>query len=791
LSVLRKEIINQNAFKYLVSIKRPEAVLFLNLSRGSVSLAHLAQEMNLPFLFYIADSWFSMWELDHWYQMWRRTNRPQRALLKLLSRVCGISAPPAVLNVEMAVFASYYLKNVAEWLGKQVSNSQVIHWGVDVNHFAFRERIAQNPYRLLYVDQVLPQKGLHVLIEALGRLKRNTPYGNLRLSVLGDVTASRNYTIYIHELAYKWGVQDCISFEGAIPKERMPAYYASHDILVLPSICEEGFSTTLLEAMACGLPIVSAATGGNCEILEHQVNALVFPKEDAGTCADHLTRLLMEPELMQSIRKNGRLMVERRFTIEQMVTSLEDVLKQTLARCNVSKQNPKPKNEATERILVAETKSKFQSLLVYAGRKQGIYRLFSPRFCMRAMLLALHLAFSCVSVSLISFFFLLYNRIRSTVSRQSSAKNILITQLADIGDTVLSSPFLRELRRAFPSAWIGLVVQPGIHNLVETCPYVDEVFSFDWRIAKKWQRAVTGHPLWWSLGFQLARRSGWFNKRIDLAISTRWGNDGCQSASRICNYLSGAKQRISYHSPTEKVSSVSLSVDKVAAILSTAGPVMGFPKHEVERQLDILRFLGVNPMDNRLEVWPTEEDSSYAAMLLQEQMSTGRFLVGFAPGAGWSKRQWPIASFIGLGKWLQHDYDANIVIIGGKQDRALGEEIRRGLLESSFLNLAGMTTLRQIASVARHLTMVVSNDSGPMHIAAAVNVPTIGLFGSGEYQRFRPWGANHKVMRIDVPCCPCGEDCIFDQPHCILGLTVESVKEAVRARLEEIRSAKD
>lgn len=415
----------------------------------------------------------------------------------------------------------------------------------------------------------------------------------------------------------------------------------------------------------------------------------------------------------------------------------------------------------------------------------ALLRLFSPRFWGRALSVILQMTFSRIAMLIYGFFLRARHKERVEPFSLNGVGSILVTQLADIGDTVLSSAFLRELRRAFPDAWIGLVVQPGIRNLVEACPYVDEILSFDWRIAKNWRRAVAGHPLWWLSAFRLALRSGLLRRRVDLAISTRWGSDACQSASAICNFAGGAQHRVGYRLSADELRSASLFVEGLATSLSTCGPIMQFPKHEVERQLDILRYLGIKPANDNLEVWIRDEDLSYAQTCLRSLLATGAPLIGFAPGAGWVNRQWPTHYFAELGNWLQTKYGARIIIVGGQKDHVLGEEINRGLSKSSLLNLAGKTTLRQMAAVASFLTMVIANDAGPMHIAAAAGVPTIGLFGSGEYQRFRPWGTRHSIVRLDLPCCPCGEHCVHEEPRCILGLTVDMVKPTVMAKLDE------
>jgi ADP-heptose:LPS heptosyltransferase len=221
--------------------------------------------------------------------------------------------------------------------------------------------------------------------------------------------------------------------------------------------------------------------------------------------------------------------------------------------------------------------------------------------------------------------------------------------------------------------------------------------------------------------------------------------------------------------------------------LITHGPARGSPKHEVEHQLDILRFLGANPENTRLEVWTSKEDDLFAQDILNKNdIPHTEVLIAFAPGAAWSYRRWPSSRFIELGNWLQETYKAYILILAAKGEHDLALQIEGGLRKEQTLNLAGKTTLREMASILKHCKLFIGNDSGPLHVATAAGIPVVGFYGPGEYQRFKPWGRNHDVLRLGLSCSPCSQNCIFSEPRCIKGISVSQAKKLLARKLTSI-----
>lgn len=328
--LLKKEILNQNAFKRMCKIFKPDIIYAWNLTHISVSLAFIAQKMSLPVCYFVFDNWFSHWESDHWYSMWHHQSffPIRRIIWKIagfLLNVLNLLTPRGSLELRYVQFASQYLKKVALQKGKGKTDAKVIYWGVDATRYPYKENVC-NSKHLLYVGQVVPHKGIHTAIEALNLLIQLYGYKSLTLTIVGGTVKFLDYRNYVVSLARSFDLEGKVSFVGQIPRESLLPIYQEHDILIFPSVWEEPFGITLLEAMSSGLAIVGTATGGSAEILQHEINALIFPKEDSAACAYQISRLIDNPDLFKRIRENGRRTVEEKFNFQGIMDKIEGSL---------------------------------------------------------------------------------------------------------------------------------------------------------------------------------------------------------------------------------------------------------------------------------------------------------------------------------------------------------------------------------------------------------------------------------------------------------------------------------
>ncbi len=332
-AVLNKEMANLRAFRKICSDFHPDLIYVWNPVGISLSLVSVSQRLGLPVCFFVSDYWLAEWETDSGYSVWQKQpvdlhrRLPWRAVLSLLSLLNLVHRPssPDLSNVQ---FASECLKRQALSKGKPISDAKVIHWGVDPQKFQYRQT-SKCLQRLLYVGQIAPHKGVHTAIEAL-KLLVQSGHKAATLTIAGGSIVPE-YAAHLRQIVSSSSLEEHVRFIGLVPRERLPAIYQEHDVLVFPSIWDEPFSITVLEAMASGLAVVGTPSGGSNEILQHDVNALVFPKENANECAASVSRLFTNEQLFEEIRRRGRLTVEQRFQLEQMVDTIERSLQEAVS----------------------------------------------------------------------------------------------------------------------------------------------------------------------------------------------------------------------------------------------------------------------------------------------------------------------------------------------------------------------------------------------------------------------------------------------------------------------------
>ncbi|MFL6231273.1 MAG: glycosyltransferase family 4 protein [Pyrinomonadaceae bacterium] len=331
LALLKREARNQRAFRRAVRLSRPDLIYVWNMGQLSISLAVQAERSGRRVCYFISDRWLARWEGDPWHQLWssrfrHRLHRGGKRVLGALFGALGIVTSSS-LALPHVHFVSDFLRRDAALAGKQPVRSEVIHWGVDVAQFPYRSCSGAPAGRLLYVGQVTALKGFRTAVEALRLLVHDYGCPDVKLTVAGG-SVTPDFMEEMRTLVDSHGLGKRVEFAGFIEHGNLPSVYAEHDILLFPSLFEEALTITTLEAMACGVAVVSTATGGNPEVMRHEENALTFPKGDARACAEHVRRLLSDRALFERLRANGRRTVEEGFEIEVMVDKLERSLRE-------------------------------------------------------------------------------------------------------------------------------------------------------------------------------------------------------------------------------------------------------------------------------------------------------------------------------------------------------------------------------------------------------------------------------------------------------------------------------
>ena len=361
----------------------------------------------------------------------------------------------------------------------------------------------------------------------------------------------------------------------------------------------------------------------------------------------------------------------------------------------------------------------------------------------------------------------------------STVKSVLVVRLDEIGDVVLTSGFLRELRRNLPLAWITLVVKPVALNLVELCPYVDEILTFDCAVGQHHPQMVRhGRAL------KLAVTNLW-RRRFDLALSPRHGED--QYHGNFLTYFSGARWRYGY---SERDSSdVLLPAKPYFDRLLTCALPNNNNQHAVEDAFDVLRAIGAYIENDSLEVSLSVKDHELAEKISLECKAIGEeVIIGIAPGAREGKRIWPLESFVAFGKWfLEQQFSGYIVVFGGSQEETMGQVLQQQL-GLRVINCVNRTTIRQSAALLSRCTVYVGNDTGLLHLSAAMKLPVVEIschprsgarMHVNSPNRFGPWKVASIVLQPRDPVAPCVDGCNATVSHCIKQVHVDDVKAAV------------
>ncbi len=331
-------------------------------------------------------------------------------------------------------------------------------------------------------------------------------------------------------------------------------------------------------------------------------------------------------------------------------------------------------------------------------------------------------------------------------------KRILIVNVNWRGDVLFSTPFIRATRKAFPDSFIATLVVPRCVPILENNPYLNEVITFEEDRRHK--------GLWGKLRLIGLLRSKHFDTAFLLHRSF--------TRTLIC-VLAGIPRRIGYYTK------------KRAMLLTTSIPQPVKPIHKVEYFLNIAQVCGMEPENKDYEFFSSPEDKDYILGLFQEcGLKKEDFVIAINPGGNWFLKRWPKENFAQVCDSLIRDYQARIVITGAKADFNLARDIA-ALMKNRPLIICGKTTLGQLAALMARADLVISNDSGPMHVAVSQKTKVIALFGPTSPEITGPYGkGNYVVIQKDVGCqTPCYQlDC--KDNRCMKAITVEEVLETVR-----------
>jgi lipopolysaccharide heptosyltransferase II len=368
-------------------------------------------------------------------------------------------------------------------------------------------------------------------------------------------------------------------------------------------------------------------------------------------------------------------------------------------------------------------------------------------------------------------------RMRST----RDVRRILLLRLERIGDLLMTVPAIQAVRALAPKATIDLVVGSWNEPLARLMSEVDRVEVMD---ASWLARASSSEP-----ASALVRRSlGWRSRGYDLAI-----NFEPDIRSHLLMALSGATRRIGFDAggggPT-LTRRLRFDPTRHTAALSLALVASAFDRDDRALEAEYLRPIE-RSQRARISVPPTARTA--AADRLD---GAPRPLVAVHASGGRPIKQWPPERFGDVAARLASDFGASIVLTGSADDRDLVDAVRKRIPASArVIDLTGTLDLVGLAAVLQHVSILITGDSGPMHVADAVQTPVVAIFGLSDPRRYRPLLDSSRVVRIDLVCSPCNrvrlppERCVGHTPDCLRGIQVEDVVLAAASLLRASAAA--
>jgi len=358
---------------------------------------------------------------------------------------------------------------------------------------------------------------------------------------------------------------------------------------------------------------------------------------------------------------------------------------------------------------------------------------------------------------------------------------VLVVRLDEIGDVVLTTPFLKELKRNLPHASISLVVKPALRNLFECCPYVDEVMTFEPGTSFYWV------PLQNYIRVRRFAEEICRARKFDFAIVPRWDTDWCHAS--FIPYFSLIPYRIGF---SESVNSEKQKLNRGYDRLLTQAVMDTIPRHEVERNLSLLNSLGIRVESDEVDLCISREDDAFAAQLWRGwDVSADESVIAFGLSARHERKIWPLDNFIQLGRLIRDQVRCRILVCGDRSEMELGKRLKEQL-GNTVIDITGQTTLRQTVALYKRCHLFIGTDSGPKHLAAGAGLPTIEISWSdaeasstpdSTVSRFRPWRVPYRILSPDRLIPPCSKECSSNVSHCIRGVRVEFVAEAALQEL--------
>lgn len=328
-------------------------------------------------------------------------------------------------------------------------------------------------------------------------------------------------------------------------------------------------------------------------------------------------------------------------------------------------------------------------------------------------------------------------------------RKILIVKPSSMGDVVHSLPFLNSIKSCFPRAEIHWIIAKGLEGLLDGHPMIDRLIIIN---KDRWKRlSKTGETIKEIRYLLKDLRHENYDLVIDLQGLLRSGIITMATRAHVRAGFAGAREgsRLFYNKKIKVRKDI----------------------HAVDRNMKIAEALGCDTKDIIFPFPLIKNDLKE----IKEIKNTLKDYVVIVPGARWDTKIWPAENFGRIASMLS----LKSFVVGGKADMLIAEKVV-DVSQGSAISIAGSTGLRELIEIMKGARLVISNDSGPMHIAAGFRVPVVAIFGPTSPLRTGPYGKGHIIIKSDTECSPCFKKRCKDL-KCMKGITVDIVHEKIQS----------
>ncbi|MDD4955517.1 MAG: lipopolysaccharide heptosyltransferase II [Candidatus Omnitrophica bacterium] len=339
------------------------------------------------------------------------------------------------------------------------------------------------------------------------------------------------------------------------------------------------------------------------------------------------------------------------------------------------------------------------------------------------------------------------------MSAKENRKKILIMRTDRLGDVILSTPVIANLRKFYPDSYIAFLCRPYTKDALEGNPYIDEIIVYDKNKKHK--------GFFSSLKFCLSLRK----KKFDVVFILNPNN-----RSNILAFFSGIPKRYGLNRKMGNLLTNPIEDKKHQGL-----------KHELEYTLDILREAGIDVAEKQT-YFPIKKESEKRVddLLIANNVKNNDFIV-MHPSASCPSKRWMEDNFIKLAKLIKEKTGLKVIVITSREEKKFADNLAK---EEGVIDLRGLLTISDIGSLLKKSRAFISNDSGPVHIASSLNVPVISIFGRNDPGlsplRWRPLGEKSFYIHKSISCKKCLAHNCTNNFLCLKSITPEEVFSLIK-----------